>query len=84
MPDPDYEERACAFVIPTPGRTPVSVASLRDFLVDSGLAKFKCPERIEIVETFPLTDSGKLSKPKLKAAITEKLQREQSERGGVG
>lgn len=80
MPDPQYEERACAFVIPAPGEAPVTVESLRDFLVQEGLAKFKCPERIELIEAFPLTDSGKLSKPKLKAAIADMLESESAAR----
>lgn len=80
MPDPQYEERACAFVIATPGEAPITVESLREFLVEEGLAKFKCPERVELVDAFPLTDSGKLSKPKLKATIENMLDSESAVR----
>ena len=31
-----------------------------------GLAKYKCPERVEIIDSFPLTRVGKLDKPALK------------------
>jgi non-ribosomal peptide synthetase component E (peptide arylation enzyme) len=79
MPDPDYEERACAFVIPA-GNAPVpDVKELMEFLVEEGLAKYKCPERIEVIETYPLTASGKPSKPLLRAQITETLEREAKE-----
>ena len=76
MPDPDYDERACAYIIPAPGAESPDVSGLMDFLVSEGLAKFKCPERIEIIQEFPQTDSGKLSKPKLKEMIARKLQEE--------
>jgi len=78
MPDPEYEERACAFVIPAPGVDSVTVAELGAFLEKAGLAKFKWPERIEIVSDFPMTSSGKLSKPKLKEIIAEKVKTERA------
>ena len=77
MPDPVYGERACAFVITPRGMSAPTVAELGEFLRDFGLAKFKWPERIEVVEDFPMTTSGKLSKPRLKALITAKLAAEQ-------
>lgn len=76
MPDRTYGEKACAFVIPAPGQT-LSVVDLGAFLGQQGLAKFKWPERIELVSEFPLTSSGKLSKPKLRELITNILNREE-------
>jgi non-ribosomal peptide synthetase component E (peptide arylation enzyme) len=69
MPDPEYGERACAFVIPSPGSAHVTVAELGAHLGGKGLAKFKWPERVEVVQQFPLTASAKLSKPLLKDMI---------------
>lgn len=66
IPDAVYGERACAFVIPAPGAQPITVSELGAFLDAEGMAKFKFPERIEIVEAFPITSSGKLSKPLLR------------------
>jgi 2,3-dihydroxybenzoate-AMP ligase len=77
MPDRTYGERACAFVIPSPGKT-LTVPELGAFLERQGLAKFKWPERIELVPEFPLTSSGKLSKPKLREQITGILQQEEA------
>jgi 2,3-dihydroxybenzoate-AMP ligase len=77
MPDRTYGERACAFVIPLPGKT-VTVSELGVFLGEQGLAKFKWPERIEIVADFPITSSGKLSKPKLRDQIVSLLQKEEA------
>lgn len=76
MPDRTYGEKACAFVIPAPGQT-LSVVDLGEFLGQQGLAKFKWPERLELVSEFPLTSSGKLSKPKLRELITNILNREE-------
>jgi non-ribosomal peptide synthetase component E (peptide arylation enzyme) len=77
MPDRTYGERACAFVIPVPGKA-VTVAELGTFLGQQGLAKFKWPERIEIVSDFPTTSSGKLSKPKLRDQIVGVLREEEA------
>jgi non-ribosomal peptide synthetase component E (peptide arylation enzyme) len=77
MPDRTYGERACAFVIPVPGKV-ITVSQLGAFLGEQGLAKFKWPERIEIVSDFPITSSGKLSKPKLRDQIVSVLQNEEA------
>ncbi|MCG8442623.1 MAG: hypothetical protein MI723_12520, partial [Caulobacterales bacterium] len=84
MPDRDYDERACAFIIPTAADAAPDVKGLMEFLIEAGLAKFKCPERIEVIAEFPTTDSGKLSKPKLKAMILDILAREAGEKQAHG
>ena len=80
MPDPVYDERACAFIVVHKGVPAPGVAEIGAFLETEGLAKFKWPERIETVEEFPLTQSGKLSKPLLRQAITDKLAAERAAR----
>lgn len=79
MPDPVYDERACAFVVLAPGAKPITVAELGTFLEKAGMAKFKWPERIEIVSDLPMTSSGKVSKPRLKEIIAEKVRQEKRE-----
>lgn len=74
MPDPVYGQRACAFVIPAHGTVAPTVKELGAFLEREGLAKFKWPERIEVVSEFPLTSSGKLSKPKLREWLDERMR----------
>lgn len=81
MPDPLYGERACAFVIPKGTTGAPSVRELADFLVEAGLAKFKCPERIEAVPEFPMTSAGKISKTRLREILTGILA---AETGGEG
>jgi non-ribosomal peptide synthetase component E (peptide arylation enzyme) len=76
MPDPIFGEKACAFLILRPGQTTPTIAELISFVTANGLAKFKCPERIEVLEAFPTTKVGKLNKPALRELINEKLKRE--------
>lgn len=76
MPDQTYGEKACAFVILAKGAPGITVAEAGAFLERAGLAKFKWPERIEIVSEFPTTSSGKISKPILKKAIADLIDQE--------
>lgn len=82
MPDPVLGERACAFIQPKPGCTAPDVAALGVFLKGEGLAKYKWPERVESVEEFPMTKTGKLSKVLLRQLITEKLAAEAASKQG--
>lgn len=50
--DPVLGERVCACVIPTPGTTPV-LESLREGLRSLGLANFKLPERLVVLDALP-------------------------------
>ncbi|MDB5360407.1 MAG: AMP-dependent synthetase and ligase [Rhodospirillales bacterium] len=79
MPDPVYGEKGCVFIVTRPGMAAPDVAALADFLTGFGLAKYKCPERIETIEDFPLTRVGKVDKPALKRRIAEKLAEESGE-----
>lgn len=73
MPDEVLGERACAYLIVEPGHEPPTVATLGDHLLGCGLAKYKLPERIEIVPAFPLTNVGKVAKKVLREDIARKL-----------
>ena len=74
MPDPVLGERSCAFVIPKPGRS-LTLEELNGFLSAKKIAKFKLPERLEIVESFPVTAMGKVSKKALREQIAARLGR---------
>lgn len=76
MPDPVLGERICAYLVLTDGAEHPTVGSMGEFLIGRGLAKFKLPERIEIVEAFPLTNVGKVSKKDLRADIENKIEKE--------
>jgi non-ribosomal peptide synthetase component E (peptide arylation enzyme) len=63
-PDPVLGERMCACVILRSGAQ-LTLDGLVQFLLDLGIAKFKVPERLEIVDDFPLSPFGKTSKKAL-------------------
>jgi 2,3-dihydroxybenzoate-AMP ligase len=72
MPDEVYGERACAFVKPKAGQT-IGFAELVDFLAQKQIAKFKLPERLEVVDGFPLSPAGKILRRELRSIIEQKL-----------
>ncbi|HLE80528.1 MAG TPA: (2,3-dihydroxybenzoyl)adenylate synthase, partial [Dehalococcoidia bacterium] len=73
MPDPDLGERLCAYLILKPGQS-LTFQELCSFLLKKDIAKFKLPERLELVNEFPLTNIGKVSKKDLREDITRKLK----------
>jgi 2,3-dihydroxybenzoate-AMP ligase len=68
VPDPDMGERMCACVILQPGAT-LSFEELKAFLVAKEIAKFKLPERLELMDDFPVSTFGKVSKKDLVAMV---------------
>jgi 2,3-dihydroxybenzoate-AMP ligase len=76
MPDRELGERACAFVVLRLGRSTFTVAECAAFLLGRGIAKFKLPERVEVIDRLPLTDIGKVSKRDLREIIAAMLARE--------
>ena len=77
MPDPALGEKMCACVIPRPGRT-LSLKELVAFLIDQEIAKFKLPERLEILPEFPVSTFGKVSKRTLGEMVATKLAAERA------
>jgi 2,3-dihydroxybenzoate-AMP ligase len=76
MPDPVFGEKSCAYVILRQDQS-LTLVELNQFLLGQQIAKFKLPERLEVIEEFPLTPVGKIIKHVLKADIKKKLEREQ-------
>lgn len=54
----------------------LTLAELVDFLMNEEIAKHKLPERLEIVDDFPLSPFGKVSKKDLTERITAKMKQE--------
>jgi 2,3-dihydroxybenzoate-AMP ligase len=75
MPDPVLGERMCAYAILRGGNT-LTLPELVAFLMSEEIAKHKLPERLEIVEEFPLSPFGKVSKKDLTERITQRLKSE--------
>jgi len=77
MPDPHLGEKMCACVIPKKGCS-LSLQDLIEFLKDKEIAKFKLPERLEILPDFPVSTFGKVSKKALAEMVTAKLESERA------
>ena len=75
MPDPVMGERSCAYVTLAPG-SQLDLKGLAGFLENQRIARFKLPERLEVIERFPMTAVGKISKKDLREDIKRKLERE--------
>jgi len=78
MPDEVYGERACAFVQPKAGQT-IGFDELIGFLAHRQIAKFKLPERLELIESFPISPAGKILRRELRTLIERKLAAERAE-----
>jgi 2,3-dihydroxybenzoate-AMP ligase len=63
----------CACVIPKAGET-VVFEELLAFLETKEFARHKLPERLELMEEFPLSTFGKVSKKSLVEMVTAKLE----------
>ena len=68
IPDPRTGERACATVVPAEPPGP-DVSELKSFLAARGVATFKVPEQVRIVDALPKNDAGKVLKHVLKADL---------------
>ena len=77
MPDPLMGEKMCACVILKKGRA-LTLKELVAFLMDKEIAKFKLPERLEVLPDFPVSAFGKVSKKTLVERVTGKLEREKA------
>jgi non-ribosomal peptide synthetase component E (peptide arylation enzyme) len=75
MPDPILGERMCACVILRRGGT-LTLEELVAFLMKEEIAKHKLPERLEILDDFPLSAFGKVSKKDLTERTALKLKKE--------
>jgi acyl-CoA synthetase (AMP-forming)/AMP-acid ligase II len=74
MIDEDLGERTCAYVVPRAGES-VTLESVLAFMKEKGVAVYKLPERLEIVDAIPRNPVGKILKKVLRQDIAEKMKR---------
>lgn len=72
MPDPELGERICLYLVPHPG-TEVSLADLRAAMARAGIAPFKLPEHLVVVDELPTSMVGKVDKRALRADLDRRL-----------
>ncbi len=75
MPDPILGERMCAYVILRRGHA-LTLNEIVSFLMKQEIAKHKLPERLELLDDFPLSPLGKVSKKDLAERIAQKMKQE--------
>lgn len=70
MCDAEMGERVCVFVVPAKGSSPPDLESLCAYMLERGLARFKLPERLELIESLPMNPAGtKVNKGALETLI---------------
>lgn len=75
MPDPVLGERMCACVL-LKSACSLTLDELVYFLEGEEIARHKLPERLEILDEFPLSPVGKVSKKDLVALVATRLAAE--------
>ncbi|BBY40130.1 cyclohexanecarboxylate-CoA ligase [Mycobacterium mantenii] len=72
VPDDRLGERACAVVVPA--GEPPTLNDLTAFLDAQGLAKFKFPEQLVLVDELPTNPGGKVDKGRLHQLVAAQTQ----------
>jgi acyl-CoA synthetase (AMP-forming)/AMP-acid ligase II len=72
MPDEALGEKVCVYVVPREGQA-VTLADVSSFMKEKGLAVYKIPERVEVVDAIPRNPVGKILKSVLREDIKKKL-----------
>ncbi len=72
MPDPELGERVCVYVVPRAGAA-VTLDQVRASMDGAGVARFKLPEHLVLVDELPVTKVGKIDKKSLRADLAVRL-----------
>ncbi|MCX7279754.1 MAG: AMP-binding protein [Burkholderiales bacterium] len=75
MPDAAMGEKMCACVVLKAGQS-LTLPTLVEFLKTHEIAKFKLPERLEVLPDFPVSTFGKVSKKALGELVAAKIKTE--------
>ena len=72
MPDPELGERVCLYAVLKPG-TSVTLDDLRDSMAAAGVAAYKWPERLVVVDALLSTKVGKIDKRALREDLARRV-----------
>ncbi len=75
MADQDLGERTCVYAVPREGQS-LTLESIVSFLNQAGMALYKLPERLEIVNEIPRNPVGKILKAELRKDLANKIKTE--------
>ena len=70
-PDERLGEKICAVLVLQADAIVPKLEELQQFLLSQGFAKFKLPERIEVIKQLPRNPLGKVQRFALQDALTE-------------
>ncbi len=73
MEDAILGEKVCAYVVPGDGQQ-LTLGDVTSFMEDQGMAVYKFPERLEIIDAIPRNPVGKVLKHVLREDIRQKMQ----------
>jgi acyl-CoA synthetase (AMP-forming)/AMP-acid ligase II len=76
MPDERLGERVCCFVVAAAGHEAPTVDDMREFLLERGMPIQKTPERVVVVDSLPMTATGKILKHELRKDIARRVEEE--------
>jgi non-ribosomal peptide synthetase component E (peptide arylation enzyme) len=75
MPDPVLGEKVCLYAEMAGGK-PLTLEQVQAHLKTAGVAAYKIPEKVVVVDQIPTTKVGKIDKKALRADIAERIQLE--------
>jgi len=73
IPDETMGEKTCVYVVPKEGEK-VDLEDLTSFMKEKGIAVYKLPERLEIIDAIPRNPVGKILKKELREDIKKRLK----------
>lgn len=74
LPDERTGERCCAVIESAQDQAVLGVADVAAHCLAAGLAKWKCPEQVEVVDAIPRDGLGKIDKRGLRARLIRKQE----------
>ena len=75
-PDERLNEKICACIVMKPGLAPLSLKAINAFLLEQGFAKFKLPERLQILDRLPRNALAKVQRFTLEDIVAKKIHEE--------
>jgi len=73
VPDERLGERLCACVVLKNPDNMLTLDDITEIASSQGLAKYKWPEYLEIMDTLPLSPAGKIKRPALKEIVLDRM-----------
>ncbi|MER6568155.1 AMP-binding protein [Streptomyces sp. NPDC001093] len=79
MPHPVWGQTVCVFAVPSDPEKQPTLLGLRRFLTEHGIATYKLPEELRVVDALPMIGVGKINRVALREAAADRQAREERE-----